>query len=263
MDTANKTPELVGKMVNFPTVVADDFYPDPYAIKKIATRLEYRKDLKGAFPGKRTMPLHMVDQALDQFCNIRFLSLYFDVAQNADMQWAISSYFQLVDPIAPQDNPLNKGWTHVDTNSILAGVVYLDQNADTSSGTNLYRAKENIDPSIADDATNARREFYKTGTAMPGYEQALNEHNSKFTESVVVKNYYNRIVAYDAHVWHRANTHYTGTGPRLTQVFFVNDLKNATSTPYERLKALPSLEEIRRQMQPKLSFFNGKLKLGQ
>lgn len=261
MDTANKTPELVGKMVNFPTVVADDFYPDPRAIRKIATRLEYRKDLKGAFPGKRTMPLHMIDQALDQFCNIRFLSLYFDVAQNANMQWSISSYFQLVDPIATPDSILNTGWTHVDTNSILAGVVYLDQNADIDSGTNLYRAKENINPSIADDATNARREFYKTGTAMPGYEQALTDHNSKFTESVVVKNYYNRIVAYDAHVWHRANTHYTGTGPRLTQVFFANDLKNASSTPYDRLKALPSLEEIRKSMQPKLQLFDGKLKL--
>ena len=261
MDTANKTPELVGKMVNFPTVIADDFYPDPYAIRKIATRLEYRKDLKGAFPGKRTMPLHMVDQALDQFCNIRFLSLYFDVAQNADMQWAISSYFQLVDPVAPQDNPLNAGWTHVDTNSILAGVVYLDQDADIASGTNLYRAKADINPAIADDDTNARREFYKTGTVLPGYEQALDTHNSKFTESVVVKNYYNRIVAYDAHVWHRANTHYTGAGPRLTQVFFVNDLKNASSTPYDRLKALPSLNDIRRSMQPKLQLFDGKLKL--
>lgn len=261
MDTANNTPNLVGKMVDFPTVVADDFYPKPQEITKIANRLEYRKDLKGAFPGKRTMPLHMADPALDQYCNIRFLSLYFDVAQNADMQWSISSFFQLVDPIAPQDNPLNTGWTHVDTNSILAGVVYLDQNADISSGTNLYRAKKDINAAIADDATNARREFYKTGTVMQGYEQALDDHNSKFTESVVVKNYYNRVVAYDAHVWHRANTHYTGTGPRLTQVFFVNDLKNALSTPYQRLNALPSLDEIRRAMQPKLQLFDGKLKL--
>lgn len=261
MDTANRTPDLVGKMVNFPTIVADDFYTTPQEITKIANRLEYRKDLRGAFPGKRTMPLHMIDQALDQYCNIRFLSLYFDIAQHGQMQWAISSYFQLVDPIPPKDNPLNDGWTHVDTNSILAGVVYLDKNADISSGTNLYKSKADINPTVADDATNARREFYKTGTVMPGYEQALDEHNSKFTESVVVKNYYNRVIAYDAHVWHRASTHYTGTGPRLTQVFFVNDLKNAPNTPYARLKALPSLEDIRRMSQPKLKLFGGKLKL--
>lgn len=259
----NQDPALqIGKMVNFPTIVADDFYPNPDEIRKIAQSFEYRKDANGAFPGSRTMPLNMIDPALDQFCNIRFLSLYFDLNVNSELGWRISSYFQIVDPCEPSDSVLNQGWTHVDTPSYLAGVVYLTPNANPDSGTSLYRLLPGLDAKVADDSANARREFYKTGAVTDDYEQMITGHNSKFEESVVTKNFYNRIVAYDGHVWHRAATHYSGIGPRLTQVFFVNDLTNVVNTPYDRLDALPSLADLCRQMQPKLSLFNGKLKFG-
>jgi hypothetical protein len=234
-----------GKMVNFPLVVLDDFYEDIEAIRKLALKLQYFPDLHGNFPGKRTKNLLEINSDLYQYCCTRFLSLFFDFAVCQNLEWAIDTRFQLVDPINNLDDPLNIGWTHVDNRVLAAAVVYLTPDPEPNSGTTIYKAKPGIDLAELDIGTLSRNEFYKTGNISPDYLENLNKHNSHFDESIVVKNQYNRIIAYDSNMYHRASSHHAGTNTRLTQVFFLYDMANCTRTTTDKLKYLRPLSDFK------------------
>lgn len=222
-----------GKMYRYSTVIVDDFYDDPDEIREYALGLEYFTSPTGAWPGKRTKPIYEIDSIKEQFFNNRFMSLWYDF-ENCDAQWVIMSQFHLVDPAHDnKDDILNAGWIHLDTQPIAAAVLYLTPNADPSSGTSLYIPKEGIDVNVD---VNERREFYKTGIVSDNYRQTLDEHNSNFIETVSVKNIYNRIVGYDANVFHAAKHHHAGNEPRLTQVFFLMDIKATSDLPIMRIK---------------------------
>ena len=68
------------------------------------------------------------------------------------------------------------------------------------------------------------------------YTKALESHNSKFLEKTVFKNIYNRMIMYDGHEYHAANSFYnTNQDERLTLVWFIDGI-TIEKSPYEVIK---------------------------
>jgi hypothetical protein len=117
----------------FPTMCVDNFFDDPKSVRELACSLEYYPEPNGIWPGKRTKPLHEVASKYNNFFNSKLFNLIYDFKKQ-ELSWEVDSYFQLIEPYGNNPNT-NVGWVHKDNNSILAGVVYLNENPEISSGT--------------------------------------------------------------------------------------------------------------------------------
>jgi hypothetical protein len=217
-------------MKHFPVISIDDFYSDADAVRKFALSQTYSAPPLGEYPGVRTASLHEIDQEFTQkFCH-KLFSLFYNF-NNEQVNWEITTYFQ---KITPYENPrTNVGWTHMDDNTVLAGLIYLTPDADLDSGTSILSIKYGLRAS-AD--YRIKCEFYKNQTTdIEQYIQSLTEHNNKFAETTRFNNVYNRLIAYPGETYHRANNFDCGQRERLTQVFFVNRI-HTVATPIERSK---------------------------
>jgi hypothetical protein len=225
-------------MKHFPLTILDGFYDNPNEILTLANSFEYFKDPEGSFPGSRTLPLIALDKNLDAYCSARFLSMFFDL-DLAACSIQVLTQFQKVEPFSSDENSvLNDGWIHIDDAVVAAAVVYLTPDADPNCGTSFYTPKPDNNLLELDLKTDTRRSLYKDGIASEDYCKTLTEYNSNFIETVTVKNYYNRIVAYDANVYHKASTHFNNNKTRITQTFFLYNLQTTSDPLVERLNKI-------------------------
>jgi len=210
-------------MKNFPTICIDNFYSDPDIIRDFALKQEFHKSLTGGWPGTRTYPIHQLDQDFFKYFTSKFFAVFYDFKQEDEIQWKVQSYFQLIPPFSGEkESALNKGWIHRDA-GLAAGLIYLTPNPNPDSGTSLHYPKKNILPTLLDN--EYRTKLYNRETVdVTEYEKLLTDHNSKFEESVVFKNKYNRLISYDSSIFHSANSFYTDNEPRLIQVFFIENM---------------------------------------
>lgn len=216
--------------MNFPTLAIDSFYNDPDKVRELALAQEFKSAPNGEYPGKRTRCLDQIDRALfDEFAD-RFFSIYYDFEHHR-VDWQIDTYFQLID--AYEDNDLNQGWVHVDYNSVVSGVIYLNPMPPYDSGTVICDLKED---EIFDYEQKSKHEFNLGKLCdLESYKRVLNDNNKKFYDSVVFKNKYNRLISFDGQMYHKINNYESSSEPRLTQVFFVNGLRTK-STPLMRMR---------------------------
>lgn len=214
----------------------DNFFSDPDAIRKWALSLEYRPSPTGKWPGKRTIPLNDIHLPLQNEIIRKIFSLYFDgdVSKIAHDYQKSGMFFQLIPPY-DKNNPdakVNKGWIHkdgLDRENMLAGVIYLTPRISLECGTSIYELKE------GQEYHDAARTGMRTSKANAYRELHNNEQidkdvtiwNSKFDETVRVNNIYNRMISYDAHYYHAANSYYTpeGSDERLILVYFIQNIK--------------------------------------
>jgi hypothetical protein len=206
----------------FPTTCIDNFFDNPKLIRELAYSLEHFADPEGRWPGTRTKQLHEVAPEYNNFFTCKLLSMFYNFKRQ-EVNWEIESYFQFIEPYGKDEEP-NVGWVHKDNNAALAGLVYLNEDADLASGTSLFNPKR-----IGNTPINylAQRNFYKLNNniSKAEYIEKLKENNDLFTETVTIGNVYNRLICYDGATYHRANSFNSGTNePRLTQVFFVNKI---------------------------------------
>ena len=227
-------------MTNFPSVVIDNFFTNPEEVVKRADQLVFSPAENGKFAGVRTEALHEVDPVLHDYCTNRFLRLFYDY-NVTEVNWTVSSFLHKIPAPDPDDKESwhNKSWIHIDPRAIAAGIIYLTPDADPDSGTTIYKLKSDAGAMFDD---TARIQFHKENNR-DGYTEKLKEHNSKFEESVIIKNVYNRLAAYDAKEFHAANTYYTGVSARLTYVFFIYGLQTTSKTPLDRLHNMPALDD--------------------
>jgi len=219
----------------FPISCVDNFYSNPDKIRDFALSLDYSKEESENYPGERSKPVHLVSPNLfDVLCN-KVFSLFFDFNSNY-LDWKVESYFQKIYPFESSlevQQEVNSGWTHVDDNTIFAGVIYLNQNPNLDSGTSIYEKNdetvENIDWSV-------RNNFYnKKGLPPKEYAKLKKQHNSKFHKTVEFKNVYNRMIMYSGSYWHKHSSFLMDHEEfRLTQVFFVTHLKSNFPPPCVR-----------------------------
>lgn len=226
-------------MTNFPSVVVDNFFTDPDKIVQRAEKLKFNPAENGKYAGVRTEALHEVDPVLHDYCNNKFFRLFYDY-NVTDVNWQVSSFFHKIEApdITDKESWYNKSWIHIDPRAMAAGIIYLTPDAHPDSGTSIYKLKSG-EEAIFDET--ARINFHKNNDRN-GYIEKLKEHNNKFEESVIIKNVYNRLAAYDAKEFHAANTYYTGGSVRLTYVFFIYGLQTTSKSPLERLHTMPLID---------------------
>jgi len=216
--------------IHYPISVVDSFYENADLVKELALSLDF-KDNNGRYPGKRTDDLSTIDLDFCAYSTRKFVSLFYDLNDKVD--WEINTAFQLIEPYSHDANSvLNKGWIHQDTTHVFAGIIFLNKNPNQNSGTKFYNLKTSVDFSRYNFV---KEQFYKNGIIENDYEQQYNSHVNNFDDSLIVKNVYNRLIAFDANTWHSSDTLYNNE-PRLTQVFFVKRLNTSSLSPLDRIR---------------------------
>lgn len=228
----------------FPTLCVDNFFENPNEIRKIALEQKFEKS-NGDFPGERTDVLHIISPVVfNDFC-AKLFSCYYDFDVHGDMHWNVTAYFQKIDKFSEDSSSvINSGWVHKDTNdSIMAGVVYLNEDSNPNAGTSLFRLKngvENENHPEFDEWHNLKKQFYRGESIdLDLYKKYIETNHNMFVETARFSNIYNRMVCYNSEEYHQANSFY-GDEPRLTLVFFVNRLM-ANGTPIDRMKKFSSM----------------------
>jgi len=214
-------------MKDFPALCVDDFYTDPDRVRNFALSLDYSPAPDGAWPGKRTPELCDIDRNFfNEFCK-KIFSLYFDL-DHVHVNYVVSTRFQIIESLDEEKlSPKNTGWIHFDHDPF-AGIIYLTPGIDRNCGTSLYSVSDStkLDDSAKDD-------FYLYGIDN-NYDKRIIHSNSGFTETVRFQNIYNRLICFDGHTAHGANSFYTESLPRLTQIFFVKKIEVNAMGPMQR-----------------------------
>lgn len=217
----------------FPICCVDNFYNNPDSIREFCSKFEYKK-VPGIYPGLRTDPLQEIAPGFfHSFC-LKLLSLFYDYNDH-NVKWNIGSYFQKITPFSKNpDDPINTGWVHLDKKCVFAGVIYLNPNPNKNAGTSIYQFKNSISKTEDDLDFSIRDKFYSgENIDIDLYKKTLIEHNDQFEKVIEFKNVYNRMISYDG--WHKENNFYINENePRLTQVFFVEEIE-ARTAPIERI----------------------------
>ena len=118
---------------DYPTIVVDRFFKDPYEVRKLALEMKYEPSPEGIFSGKRTESLHInYPNFFREVCK-KILNCYSIplINYNASMHFHITG-----------EEFGNTGWVHNDGGT-LASIVYLnvDSYNNINNGTSLYRVK--------------------------------------------------------------------------------------------------------------------------
>lgn len=221
-------------MRNFPTLVVDNFYDDVDSVRNFALSLPFNV-VDETYPGKRTEDLSKISPRFFEYTCNKFFSLFFNVDDYID--WVVLTQFQLIYPYDKnKTNIKNMGWFHKDRNAVFAGIIYLTPEADIDTGTRFYKLKDGCDEKTIDEEQNARFKLYGNQNKIDDeYIKAFTNHRNSFEETLNVKNYYNRLVAFDSDVYHGVET-YGSEIPRLTQVFFVRQIDTKQLTPLNRIR---------------------------
>jgi hypothetical protein len=193
-----------------PTTIVDGFLNNPDAIREYALKQDFFSDPNHKFPGKRSKPLHEINPEFFKYVNNKFLKLFgFDT-----YSFTSTSHFQLVD-----DN-YKAGWVHHDPNLITI-VTYLNKTPNKDSGTVIYSQKTE---GFGNIHTDKKEGVYKGVMAEEEAEQYRLENNNRFQEEIIVKNKFNRLLAFDSNLFHGVQDFSNGE-PRLTLISFVTSLE--------------------------------------
>jgi len=202
----------------FPSLCFDNFFNRPDEIRDLALSLEYEGSQGNLWPGKRTQPLHLVSEQYFNLFTKKVLSLF----PLVDLSYyECFTYFQMIEPYAKSG--IRGGWVHTDADFLLAGVVYLSPNINPNSGTTIFRPKKVYNTPINHEH---KKEMYLNSKSEKDIlDIKREENNDLFEETLVFKNVYNRMIAYDGSTHHsHTNFEFDESDFRLTQVFFFDKI---------------------------------------
>jgi hypothetical protein len=197
-------------MINeiFPTTVVDGFYSIPEQVVEFANQQEYNKDLNNKWPGKRTNCLSTINYNFYDSTIKKMLALYYP--ENHDYRYEASMYFQKI------HNSFVEGWVHTDSRETLViGIIYLNEKYNPNAGTSIYQTSKLGVRCVHTDK--------KAQIAEGGIDEYRKENNDQFEEVIALKNKFNRLVLFDAHQYHAAQS-FADTEERLTIVVFLKKL---------------------------------------
>ena len=217
---------LPATCLGVPAIVYDNFYEEPDAVRKYALSLKY-DDTEGIYPGVRTKQ-NAVNEKLNKLTKDLLTSRISELFVKQPIVESVRNQFQKIPNFsADKDNPLNWGWIHRDSiepNPIppsLAGIVYLDPNPTSNTGTSFYESK--IEP-VSWEGDDIRLQLCQDKLINKSkYIDSIKKHNSQFERVMEVENKYNRLVIYNGSDYHAMTSCYTKhDNVRLTQVLFYN-----------------------------------------
>lgn len=199
-------------MKYFPTIVVDDFLETPEYWVKLASEQTYAPDPNNKWPGLRSPPLHQTNREAFDLLVPTFFSLFYDL-RNTEVRWNVSACFQKI-PAA-----YDAGWVHTDLCKV-SGIVYLNNDPSPDAGTTICQPNCIWKSRHADK----KRAAFSGELSVMDANNYRDDHNSQFDDSIVVKNKFNRMVAFDASRPHRASSFVTDGEDRLTLVFFIEQI---------------------------------------
>ena len=208
-----------------PTTVVDDFFDDPYMVTDFAKSQTYIRDEYNQWPGERTDSIHILNPVFFSNTINKFLSIFYP--NNVNVEWSGFGFFQRISDIYDQ------GWVHVD-GTLVTGIVYLNEHYNRDAGTTIYQ------PNILGEQMlhiDKRTEAIKFPEKSKEYKNFREENEKQFDESIVLKNKFNRLVAFDSHLYHAGNDFSTDQEDRLTMVFFLDKIYT-DNFPLQRTKRL-------------------------
>lgn len=184
-------------------LIVDDFYNNVDDVRAFALHQEFA--VRGNYPGQRTQSF-ITDSAKDLI-----QSIIKPFAGN--VTWWGDDYTGCFQYTTASD----RSWIHSDYTTNWAGVLYLTPDAPLSSGTGLFKLKE-----------NGLRNWKNLEHTDEENQNALhNKHSQDYTKWEMVDkigNVYNRLVLYRGDLFH-VSLDYFGDSKengRLFQVFFFN-----------------------------------------
>ncbi len=197
----------------YPTVIADNFFTDPYKIRNFSLSLKKEKDIEDRHPGVRSRSIHEIDMEIFNYVGQKILSVvypyeYDKLTFNATMQ------FQEVDPI------FEEGWVHRDSEMSMTSIIYLSEHK--NCGTSICHAKDVTANALH---TSKKRKYYNNPNKN-FFVKERKENNNQFEDSIIVDSRYNRMLCFDSHHLHKANGFIDNKrkDKRLTLITFFYDI---------------------------------------
>ena len=205
----------------YPVTIVDNFFPDPDKIVELAYEAEYTNTIDGRWPGKRTMNIGSFNSSLFNWICRRLFQSHYETIPD---YWEMDMTFQIVEPFhEDQYHIKNQGWVHNDYQCLYGGLIYLNKHPQKDTGTSIYTIKNGYCFQESVD-TNVKESLYKGQNVLDEvYENAFNNVNGQFEESIRVNNVYNRMLLFDANTYHAAQTFGSNTD-RLTLNFFLRNI---------------------------------------
>jgi hypothetical protein len=210
--------------------VFDNFFKNPTKVMELGDRLIFESS--EIWPGRRTKNLLEInDSDVVEFAKF-FAKKLADEVFYGIKTFQLDLRFHKYDIYDVKE--ANCGWIHNDETN-LAGLVYLNPAyASMKTGTSIFDKISMHDFNTPD--FESRKELNLNKTVTDRYLQDLKNNHKNFTETINVGNKFNRLIAYDAELWHRPNNYIVDNPPRYSLLFFIN---NAT------FEETPSLLSIR------------------
>jgi Family of unknown function (DUF6445) len=207
-----------------PTTVVDDFFDDPRMVREFANQQTYAKDQFNQWPGERTESIHKLNPHFFSNTINKFLRIFYP--DGVHIEWSGYGFFQRI------SNVYDQGWIHVD-GTLVTGIIYLNEDVNPAAGTTIYQPKTLGEQMLHVDKRTEAIEYPEKSKEYKNYRE---ENASQFEESVVLKNKFNRLVAFDSHMYHAGNDFAnTDQSNRLTMVFFLDKLYT-DAFPLQRIK---------------------------
>jgi hypothetical protein len=195
----------------------NNFFNTPDKVVNLAKKQSYSRAIN--YPGQRTDNLlQSNDPATREFAVFFAKKLAREIFGGIS-QFVIHVSFHLND--IQTDEDANQGWVHSD-DVTLAGVLYLNKTENNFlSGTSMFNKITPNDFPVLD--FQSRKDFNTSNIVTEEYKSDLKNNLTHFEETIRIGNQYNRLIAYDAEMWHRPNTFRTSDlTPRLTLLFFID-----------------------------------------
>ena len=211
-----------------PTTIQDNFFEDPDKIRQWAIHQSFYPSADGRWPGLRTDQLYNVDYSFFQLVIRKSLSLFFDLQQEANINWTAEMTFQIV------HKNYDSGWVNSDAHeNQITGIVYLNKDTNLTGGTSIMREKNHVLVPKESSIDFKKESFLKKKTIQE-VEVVREEHNSQFEEIINISNVYNRLVLFDSHLHHKSQSFFSQDDDAcLTLIFFIKKLL-VNNTPISR-----------------------------
>ncbi len=202
--------------MSYPVVIIDDFFEDPDAIVEMSEGYKYYPPDTGNWPGARTKQLHLVDERFFHYFGEKVHLLFHDESPE---YWNMQTHFQKIMPFAEDKyDRRNKGWVHQDIDTFFGGIVYLTKNPEEDTGTSIYSTKKGYALQFRSEIEMKENLYLGKDIDLDEYYLAYDNAHAQYTETVNVKNVYNRFVMFSGKTHHGVQTF--GTKERLTLNFF-------------------------------------------
>ena len=195
--------------------ITNSFFKDPYLIRNKAISLLESDSFKNTnWPGKRAIPSDNIQSQL--------LSKVESIT-NEKLK-LLQSSFQVV------DKSFMEGIVHCDTISKYTCVVFLNLEAPSNTGTEIYSDRYgNLwgrRGHMIDDIEDTKRKFYESSRTSIDkfiFKKTLNKLNLCFKDPCTVSNKFNRGVVFESFLAHRAQNFFGNiiSDSRLTLASFL------------------------------------------